>query len=187
MAIDNDQRLYVQLRPTPYSLEHLVALQSTFMQSGRLVNPAKIHLTIIHFGIVSEVLDSLPGDTRSKTESFANYVSSTQEIIEKMPEAFTLKPKTLELFGDHNTTLVVTYEPTEKLLRFHELCLQSLKVFLDRSGVENVEEWMINDRNFTHARTIRPHITLVKNYSGLSHIQNAGLEEVTLTKMPLLY
>lgn len=184
----NEQRLYVQLQPDSASLEQILTVQSHFGSLGRIVKEEKIHLTIIHFGIVSEILENLPATTQVKRTAFSEYVARTQSIISTSPESYELQPKAIELYGEHSTTLAIRYEEAPQLVDIHENCLHALQEFLSSSGVVKVEEWMSNDRNFMYAQTLNPHVTIVKNFSGTTDIPaNIRLKNARFTTMPLLY
>ncbi len=184
--MDHDQKLYVQLQPDQESLLHILKVQHKFAGVGRQVKPEKIHLTIIHFGIIKDVLAILPETSLTKQEAFATYVTETQVVISQYKHSnFELYPKKLELFGEYKTTLVITYEPTKEIIIFHEKCLGILFKFLRQAGVVDPKSWMKRDRNFQHALSINPHITIVKNFTSI--VNSIELEHIRLQLMQLLY
>jgi len=179
-------RLYAQLRPDGYSLARLRYIQTMLPLRGRKVSLERIHLTLIHFGIIEEIIESVPADGMVAMRAVQRYIAATKKILATFQvQEFTLQPIGFDLFGDYKRTLVIVYEPTPILIKLHELLLATLRTFFVECDIEDVEGYMRGDNNFKHALTINPHITIAKGYDGKLPV--ARLDPVVMTIMPFEY
>lgn len=180
------ERLYAQLKPDHQSLRHLLALQHVTPPRGRTVQPERLHLTVIHFGIISDVLRKLPGDPARQAQALHEYINRSQEILHTYKDhTFELSPINIELFGEFGRTLVMTYAPSAALNDLHDRLVTTLRQFFSDCGVADVNGFMTGDSNFKHALTIQPHITLMKGYVG--NVPVVSPQPVRLRTMKLLY
>ena len=202
-GFDTNRRLYAQMRPDDPSLDHLLALQEAAaaqpgVEHDALRHPARaraprpvprrqLHLTLIHFGKVLDVhrvISTVTGISLPAYEKLLpGYIARTEALLPGT--SFRLQPVGAAGFGAHGRTLVVEYEPAPELTALHSALLQELESFLGECGITDTGAFMAQDANFMYARTLRPHITLVRGYTG--PVPALDLEPVTLASMPVVY
>ncbi|MDN3904254.1 hypothetical protein [Arthrobacter sp. YD2] len=190
-GFDANRRLYAQMRPDGGSLAHLLALQQAVAAAAprgvRPVPSRQLHLTLIHFGKVLDVYRVITAATGISLPDYARllegYIERTESLLPAT--AFHLQPVRAAGFGAHGRTLAVEYAPTPELSALHAGLLEELEGFLAACGIAGTASFMAGDPNFMFARTLRPHITLVRGYTG----PPPGLElgRVTLIPMPVVY
>ena len=179
-------RLYAQLQPDKIGLEHLKDIQKSVYERGRLVPTEQLHLTLIHFGIVDEIIKSLPMTPDNVSVEVNTYITRSKQILETFPvKCFKLRPLGLDKFGENKRTLVIKYETTDELVEVHKLLLDALKDFFVDCGVVEVEKFMKSDINFKHALTISPHVTICKGFDG--ELPRVELKTIELETMKFVY
>lgn len=182
-------RLYAQMRPDADSLKHLVELQKSLPRQlkGRAVPARQIHMTLIHFGKIHDVYQIISSQNQISFEQYIHhlqiYIKETQAILPKDP--VRIEPVGFALFGQRGGTLVVEYDAPTIIYEIHSELVNVLKRFLKRCEIEDVDAFMANDINFTHAPILRPHITLYKGYKG--SLPNLPLKSIAVHPMELVY
>lgn len=186
-----DPRIYAQMRPDAASLAHLRSLQEALPRRPglRLATPARLHLTLIHFGRVRDVhavlQAAVPGlDEEVFTAALGEYLQATRAVLPA--RSVTFDPVGTAGFGPGGRVLVVEYRPAPELLAVHAALYAVLERFLHRCGVQDIDAFTAGDPNFRHAARLRPHITLARGWNGAPPALSP-LEPVTLEPMPVLY
>jgi hypothetical protein len=99
--------------------------------------------------------------------------------------SYKMKPWSMARFGQRGGTLAIEYESPSELMKAHAELFIILKVFLAKCGILEPDSFMAADPNFMHARNLKPHITLYKDYKG--ELPDIALEPITLHPAPTLY
>lgn len=169
--LSTESKLYVQLQPDAPTMQWLLNAQNQLTNAMR-VPENQLHMTIIHFGKISKMIDSIRyhADT-----SEPNLLAEAQCLadrwrirLQSIEEAtIFMKPARSSLFGVHENNYVVEFEVPEYVLQLHRDCLSDLHVFFRSIGIDNPEQFMQQDANFQHALGLRPHVTLAKQYTGI--------------------
>lgn len=189
MSAFENIRIYAQLQPDRASLAHLLGVQAGLppQTGGRPVTAQAMHMTLIHFGKVQDVYDVIRPICNISYERYAallqDYIAATEDALPVTP--FTVVPKGPALFGEHGGTFVIEYEAPSEMGKVHAQLVQVLQRFLSECGIADVPGFMAQDRNFMHALTLRPHITLYKGYQG--KLPAVVLQPVLLRPMPTVY
>lgn len=162
------ERLYLELQPTVAERQRIVLLQQELLlpSSARLIRPAKLHVTLIHFGILSEVYGQLTQavpalNKESYMVAINHFVDATHAIL---PE-ISLAAGKYALYGPHKTTLVLEFKSDPTFDSAHERALQELIHFFVGCGIEQPRAFMAQNHNFQYALSSRPHLTLARNVS----------------------
>ena len=174
MTIDLESKIYIQLQPTQKSTAVLLSYQKSLnnpTSRSVIVPPHALHLTVIHIGKVSRIIESVRVASDMDDEKIIRNIQTlvTQlQAITKLHEdkPFTLPPTHFSHLGRANNALVIEYEATPQLKQLHETSLGILKNFIASCGVTDVEAFMENDKNFKYALVLRPHITIAKGHTG---------------------
>lgn len=167
MVMDLPQtRLYVELIPSDESRRELEQITRSLKPyvKGRAIDPAKWHVTILHFGVAEHVYydlqRELPNISRTRfNEALAAYIGRAKNSL---PGPTNLKTEGVELFGINENVLVLRLEANAIVTVAYEQALADLTVFLTDCGVSNVEEFMQSSINFRWALQLKPHITLYR-------------------------
>ena len=187
---NEDSRLYVQLQPDSASRAHLLSVQSNLNASGINVIQDQLHMTIIHFGVIKNVLAQISESDAVKCAALDTYVQQTQQILDNVGEKlFVVSPKRLSLFGRNESTIVIEYEPTDDLIDLHTQCLSALYDFFKSLNVADPVKYMMRDHNFKFALHLRPHVTLIKRVRETItiDIKKPQLDKIMLRPMKLIY
>lgn len=162
------ERLYLELQPTVAERQRIVLLQQelTLPSSARLIRPSKLHVTLIHFGILSEVYAQLTQIVPTLSEqryasAVTRFVNATRAILLEI----SLAAGNYALYGPHKTTLVLEFKSDPTFDFAHERALQELIHFFVECGIEQPRAFMAQNHNFQYALSSRPHLTLARNVS----------------------
>jgi 2'-5' RNA ligase len=181
-AFTLNSQLYVELMPSDAARlqlhETVERLQP--LVEGRWINPAKWHVTIIHFGKVQDVYaDLLTHMPMLQEETFLaalqTYAAHSATVLQK---PITLQPKDYDLFGDHKSVFVIRFNTPPELIAAHQQALGYLLQFFKDIGLQDAEAFMRINHNFQHAPDLKPHLTLAR------HVLH-NLKELPLPKQPL--
>jgi 2'-5' RNA ligase len=161
-----DTRLYVEYIPSDASRPLIAALaeQAKPQVKARFVDPAKWHVTIMHFGIArqvyEELLDVLP-DLKEEVflSALEKYIETTKQTL---PPPISLKATGYELLGRRGTVLAVRFELIPEVKQAHLTALQNLKTFFNDIGLHDSEAFMRRSQNFSWALTVKPHLTIAR-------------------------
>ena len=170
MNRDGEQRIYVQMAPDDQSAAALGRIGPTLPNQllGRLVPQRELHMSLIHFGKTADVLATIRQVVQIADGEYkahvAAYITATQELLSDTD--YHLTSRGYDRFGVHNTVLAARYEAPAELKEVHHKAYTELIRFLGACGIENAQRFAETDRNFMHARTFTPHITLYKGYNG---------------------
>ena len=186
-------KLYVQLSPDDTGVLLLQSIQDHLDKATtrRLVPSRSMHLTVLHIGLVSRLLDSLRpySDTPDDTILVAldNLVETwTYTIRELHFDAVDLTILSSDLFGVTNATLVLRLSGHPSLSELHTRCLQDFIYFLERLGINDPVACMAADDNLKHGLSLVPHISIAKGYSG-QELKSVPEQTIGLGLMPLVY
>lgn len=166
----DDTRIYVQMKPDEAAVDALTAIGRDLpaQDSGRLLPPEELHITLIHFGKAREVLAALRGAANVGDETFAAqleaYVADTAALL--TGDTYTLKPQGYARFGVRHATLVGRYEAPSELAGIHARAYDRLVRFIGGCGIANAEDFARGDPNFRYAGRFTPHATIYKGYEG---------------------
>ena len=179
-------RLYAQLRPEGDGLAHLEEIQHTLPAEacGRLTSAGQLHMTMIHFGRIKDVFETIRRVTDISWERYSQLLAAyIQDTTGLMPEEpFLAQPAGYARFGQRGGTLVIEYTVPRRLIELQAGMYDVLRDFLTACGIRDAEAFMAGDLNFMHARVLRPHITLCKGYQG--ELPSAPLRPVRLQSSP---
>jgi hypothetical protein len=185
------ERLYLQYRPDDPALPRLHDYQQRAVAvnpHGRIVNAERLHMTLIHFGILMELYEeckkSNPSLSWNQFETAVKeFVYSSQSL---MPETIELVPLRYAFYGPKKSVLGLELQPDERLRKAHTKALGALKDCLFECGVPTPEHFMLRSPNLRFAQSFNPHITLVR----MADQAPESLEESTpllFHSLPILY
>jgi hypothetical protein len=183
-----DTKLFVQLQPDEYALEYFKLLQESLslQPTSRPVKTAALHMTVLHIGLVERLLEPLPISTTKGLQLCRLMLDELQAVVRSSRlHRVQLVPVSGELLGVSGGSLVVLLEPTAELLALHRHSLTVLQRFIQACGVTDVEQYMLADYNLRYALTLKPHVTIVKNYHSTPPDIPSG--QLGFTIMPLEY
>lgn len=189
MNRDGERRIYVQMAPDTAGLEALSAISSRLpaQSSGRVLPREELHVTLIHFGRVKDMLASLRNVIAITNEAYEAalkvYLEATASLMTK--DAYHLEPRGYARFGARGTTLVGRYEPSPGLVERWRLAYDQLLLFVEACGITNPVDFVAHDQNLKFAGTFTPHITFYKGYDGPD--PHDPLPPLAVTFMPLEY
>ena len=165
-------KLYIQMEPSATDMHRLLTIQDQLplQKTTRLISAGALHLTIIHIGVLSKLVQSIQSESVRSTneimghiENFAhNAEALTKSYVEDVP--FLLIPKEFDVFGRNNTSLVLTFYDSDALSLLHKKSLTLLKNLLTACGITSIDNFMRADPNLRYALDIKPHITLAKSF-----------------------
>ncbi len=169
--ISTETKLYVQLEPDQAAKVELLSIQEKLAPHGRVVNEASLHMTILHIGLASRLIDSVVPHTAATTNDILLRLALLADelesaILQRDFTTCTLYPSGFDFLGSHKTSYVITFEPTLELIGLHEVCLDLLKSFLGDIGIQDVDIFMMNDANLRYTLKLLPHVTLARSYRG---------------------
>lgn len=185
------ERLYLQYKPDEQALQYLLDIQKIVKRANpqaRTTNPDRMHLTLIHFGILTEVYEEIrmqqPKLTWGQYE--ASVIRFIDESQRQLPDTAVVTPLEVSMYGSRNSVLALKVNPGQRLMDAHAHCLAVLKEFLLECGIEYPMAFMQGSRNFSHAAEFNPHITLLR-----AARKRAGLSvekpELTFSRLPVRY
>lgn len=183
-------KLYVQLEPDQAGKILLQSIQTSLHDAHRLVPTNSLHLTVIHIGLVSKLLESIKPHTHM---SDSKILQSLDVLVSKLYEAIaainfktcTLQPDGYDFFGAQRTTYVVRFKKTLLLENFYTACLKELEYFLSEIGISNPKTFMADDTNLKYAISLEPHVAVAQSYHGEG--SNHALRPIEFSLMPLIY
>lgn len=186
-----ETKLYVQLGLTDQDVGEIAALQRrlSIKIDCNPVSRDQLHLTILHIGKLSRLVQSMDGFSISTADEIMVRAEllhqHLQDVVKKYAE-FTLNTLDLALFGKTNTTLVLRYAPVPALQALHLESLNELKIFFHDCGIRDVDAFMRQDENLHRALSISPHVSLARNVTG--PLRNISLPISTrFTMMKIVY
>lgn len=165
--IAKHHRIYLQYRPDAASIERLVAWQKSIMAVNPQARPIasdRIHLTVIHFGIIADALRELREQLPSLDEAvffraLDAFLADSQAVL---PDHTLLSPEKISLFGHTGSVVAVSCRADGKLIAAHQAALEHLKSFFRSVGISEPVGFMQGSPNFRFALTFRPHLSLAK-------------------------
>jgi hypothetical protein len=185
------ERLYLQYEPDKESLKQLLKLQTYALENNpqsRPLSSERLHLTLLHFGILSEVYDEI---YRINTNlSWQHYSEAVKTFVKNsdrfMPEVARAKFLGFGLLGPNKNVLAARFEVDDAVSEAHVQALRALKVCLNQCGVENPEHFMLRSPNFRYAAVLNPHITLLRQARNMVLFETPTTE-LGLCKLPPMY
>ncbi|RYF29659.1 MAG: hypothetical protein EOO17_00525 [Chloroflexi bacterium] len=170
-TLTNKSKLYVQLQPDQETIQWLQRLQSQLDPVASAISMDQLHMTIIHFGKIQKLIDSVSSRLKTSEADLLEYTSQLVqawrmrlESIEDIP--IIMKSTTHSLFGANHSTYVVEFDAAELAMQLHSECLLDLKAYFRTIGITDPTMFMQQDFNFQYALGLRPHVTIAKHYSG---------------------
>lgn len=185
-------RYYVQYQPDQAGREALLRVQADLLKSGegRPVPADELHLTIIHFGIFTEVLADVRRYKADVEER--SFADGLQLFIKRCMDsaasegAFT--PAAIGRLGSHGSVVVLEGGVDAALATTHATCLEHLKAMLGGVLDSDPLPFMEQSPNFKHALTLRPHISLIRSErSEFRQELRRELPALVLHRMSLTY
>lgn len=165
---ESNFEVYAQLSPDTGGRQQLQALQASLPNQAkeRAVDAHSLHLTLLHYVKAADVYTTISSYSSITYQNYANLLREfANNMRSYMPAApVVLQPVGFARLGLMGGTLVLEYAATPSMLVTHEKIAASLKAFFHDCGVQGVDTFMANDRNFKYASELRPHITLYKGY-----------------------
>ena len=191
--IAKHHRIYLQYQPDDSSLSRLMTWQREIMAvnpQARPISPERIHLTVIHIGIIADVLRELNEQLSSLDEAvffraLDVFLADSQAV---MPGQAQLIPQQISLFGHTGSVIAVSCQASEQLIAAHQAALEHLKSFFRSVGISESVGFMQGSPNFRFALTFRPHISLAKAARQLPSNRIIRTDEpLTLQRMKVHY
>lgn len=191
--IAKHHRVYLQYQPDEAALQRLAEWQRAVMEANpqaRPVAPGRVHLTVIHFGIIADVLrelnEQLPALDEAKFfQALEDFLGNTQAVL---PKEAKLIPQKISLFGHTGSVVALSCRASDDLVKAHQVALEQLKDFFRTVGIAEPVGFMQGSPNFRFALTFRPHISLAKAARQLPlHREIDTQEPLTFQCMKLHY
>lgn len=162
-----DQRVYLQYKPNTESLTHLTSWQKSAIKENPQARPVRsdrLHLTVIHVGIIQDVYRELSAhlpnlDWTTYIGALHDFITQSQALL---PEHIYVRPEGFAMFGHNSSVLAIAVTPDTGLEQAHAHSLERLKQFFIDCGMEFPVPFMQGSPNFRYALTLRPHISLLK-------------------------
>lgn len=182
-------RLYAQMKPDLDGVRHLADVQSSLPEQkrGRAVAPKQLHMTLIHFGKVHDVFETLHAQTGISYADYAprlaQYIKQSNTLLPAEPAV--IHPRGFAFYGQRGGTLVIECETPEWIIETHARLVETLREFFSACGIGDIDEFMAGDINFMHVGELRAHITLYKGYAG--DPPNVELMPVRVRPTPFVY
>lgn len=174
-------RIYLQYSLNDAAIHHVLDWQQKVVHrnpSARPVPKEQLHLTVIHFGVATEVYAEIkqqqPRLNWGQFETAAaDFLSTTNTIL---PPAASGRPTGITHMGAHGSTAVISIDPSEELNRAHAQSLEALSSFFRACEISFPRAFMQGSQNFRYALEFRPHITLSRSAPTIPNIdiQNVG-------------
>lgn len=191
--IAKHHRLYLQYRPDDAAHERLMTWQRKVMAvnpQARPIAAERIHLTVIHFGIIADVLRELREQLPSLDEAvffraLDVFLVDSQAVL---PEQAQLIPEQISLFGQTGSVVALSCRAGGQLTAAHQATLEHLKAFFRSVGISEPVGFMQGSPNFRFALTFRPHLSLAKAARQLPSERTIHSNEpLTLQRMKVHY
>ena len=185
------ERLYFQYAPDSSSIKELVQIQKQALKANPNARPMpldKLHLTLLHIGIIQEVYeeirsvnDNLPWDEFNDT--LIKAIDGTQQTL---PTEVDVSTSNIMMLGAHHDVLAVGLSTTEELKAAHGNAYQHLISFLSSCGIEHPVAFIHGSRNLRYSLNLIPHITLLR---AARRAVDLSLEHITLrvSLLPVVY
>ena len=165
--LSGDHRIYLQYKPTTDSLAYLLEWQKSAIKENPQARPVqsdRLHLTVIHVGIIQDVYRELSAhlpqlDWITYTSALHEFITQSQSLL---PKQVSVEPKGFAMFGHNSSVLAIALTPDTQLEQAHARSLEQLKLFFKTCGMEFPVPFMQGSPNFRYALTLRPHISLLK-------------------------
>lgn len=186
--LHSEDRLYLQYKPDEAALSQLLDWQRAALvinPQAREVQQNRMHLTVIHFGIITDVYRELREQQADLT--WEAYTHAVEEFINRsqsvLPEEITVRPERFELFGSRSSVLALRVRVPDALLAAHKQALSLLKECIISCGIMPPEMFMQGSLNFRFALRLEPHLSLIK---AARHRPNVALEAAPPLKLSLM-
>ena len=165
-------KLYIQLEPSATDMHRLLTIQNQLLptKATRFVSPGALHLTIIHIGVLTKLVQSIQTKSVRSTSAIMGHIENFAHNAEALIKSYTddvpfsLIPKEFDVFGRNNSSLVLTFYDSDALSLLHEKSLTLLKNLLTACDITSIDSFMRADPNLRYALDIKPHITLAKSF-----------------------
>jgi 2'-5' RNA ligase len=185
-------RLYLQYRPDKLAHNQLLAWQSSGIEQNpqaRAVQPDRIHLTVLHFGILADVFRELREQNDNLTKDIfmkavEQFVLDTQDVL---PQATTVYPERFELFGSGSSVLALRVRTSPELEQAHRRAFDMLIKCIASCGISQPEMFVPGSRNFRFAKKLQPHISLLKTARSKPTADVSIAQPLKLEVMPVHY
>ncbi len=185
-------RLYLQYRPDKSALEQLLDWQSSAIEvnpQGRPVQPDRIHLTVLHFGILADVFRELKEQNDNLTKDMfmtavEKFARNTQDVL---PSVTAVQPERFELFGSGSSVLALRVRTSPELEQAHKRALDMLVACIASCGISYPEMFIPGSRNFRFARQLQPHISLMKTARNKPTVDVSDAPPLNLEVMQIHY
>ncbi len=183
MSIKNDGRkIYAQLAPAVLNLPPYES-----QKIGRKVSSDELHMTLLHFGKISEIYRYVSNEVFISEEKYLHelkqFIARTKATLPD--HTISLRHTGYAMFGPRRSSLVATFSTTPELRAFHQKLYKSLLTFLANCNLPNSKSFAKNHHSLLHAHTLEPHVTLYKGYKG--SIPTLDLGNVTFYSMEVVY
>ncbi|CAN5711746.1 hypothetical protein BH23PAT2_BH23PAT2_05290 [soil metagenome] len=190
--LQRHERIYLQYQPDESSLKRLLHWQDISAESNpqaRRVQPDRVHLTVVHFGILADVFRELQQAVPSLTwdvyqASVASFLQDAQTVL---PTQATVVPHAFELFGSYRSVLALRVIPDGVLVQAHQQALTYLKECLQTCGIQHPVAFMQGSANFRFALQLQPHISLLRSARSRPEINLVAGQPLVLHAMNLHY
>ena len=161
-----EPRLYFSIDLDPQSKLAILQLQSDLKAriDGRWVEANQLHITVIHFGILSEVYNQIKAlNSALTTTVFERAVQDFKQSCSKLLlQNISLQSNGYASFGPHSNILVLKLKPNQMLINAHSAGLGHLMTFFTNCDVRTPLEFMQDNYNLKFAATFNPHISLAR-------------------------
>jgi len=184
-------KLYVQYRPVGESLQYITDMQSTVadqLPAGRPMPFEQIHLTMIHYGKVAAIYETLK--TANPDLAITTYEVAVEQFVRQchneLPNYISTTSTELAAFGPSGKVIVVKLAENETLMTVQSTAASLLLDLFSSCGIADPIAFQKQDYNFQFVVPFHPHITLLKQAPAMPNISfKAQLLELQL--MPLWY
>jgi 2'-5' RNA ligase len=180
-----DARIYVELLPTEDSRSHILSISDQVKASGRKVDPAKWHVTIIHFGAAQDVYNQIMSVVPSLSlYRFTRALDKfTAKVTTVLPQQIELQTAGFALFGPDSNVLTIRFDVSDQIFEAHKKALEYLVEFFHDCGLKDPYEFMRDNQNFQYALGINPHLTLMRGVAEVN-MDSLHLPETRLGFLP---
>lgn len=162
----------MQYMPNAEALEYLLQLQQSAMEhseKSRPVRPQQMHLTILHFGYVTETFTQINSVNLGLTRQ--QFILATKELVWRaaavMPETITVQGHSLDLYGTHTNVLALSCHAGVDAYTTHSTVIAATKDFLKSCGISDIAQLPHRQRALQLTPVFNPHISLIKGYGAM--------------------
>jgi 2'-5' RNA ligase len=162
-------KLYIQLAP---DTQAITAIQNDVEGfSGRSIESEQLHLTVLHIGKLERLYDSVYKETDISKTAFleeADALASELEILKAKYDEnhIELNATEFDVFGANRSVLVLRFETTDTLNALHASGLDSVRKFLQKCGIRDMDDFIEKNDSLKHSLSYKPHIALKKAFEG---------------------